>query len=71
MFSMNIWMISWFITLMTSSFFLKMWKDINHMFDLFWTSLEKLDFMLNCRNVNSMKSKWNSLNIRWCMHGSS
>ncbi len=47
-------MILWFITSMTSSFFLKMWKDMNRMFDLFnldkftevglYVKLEKCEF---------------------------
>jgi hypothetical protein len=39
----------------------KTWKSTNDMFDLFWTSLGKSNFMPNWRNVNSIKSKWNSL----------
>jgi hypothetical protein len=33
---------------------------MNDMFDLFWTSLDKLDFMPSWKNVNFIKLKWNS-----------
>jgi hypothetical protein len=48
-----------FVTLMTSSFTTRTWKNMNDMFDLFWTSLRKLDFMPSWRNVNFVKLKWN------------
>jgi hypothetical protein len=49
------------ITLMKSSFTPKTWKNMNNMFNLFWTSSRKLDFMPSWKNVNFIKSKWNSL----------
>jgi len=43
--------------------FPRTWRNMNNMFDLFWTSSKKLDFILSWKNVNSIKPKWNSLNI--------
>jgi hypothetical protein len=58
-FFVNTWMISWSITLMTSSFFPRTWRTMNDMYILFWTSLRKLDFMPSWRNSNFIKLKWN------------
>jgi ABC-type phosphate/phosphonate transport system permease subunit len=44
-------------------FFSRTWKNMNDMFDLFWTSSNKLDFMPSWRNANSITPKWNYLNI--------
>ncbi len=35
-------------------------KNMNDMFDLFWTSLRKSNFMQNSKNLNFIKMKWNS-----------
>jgi len=50
--STNIWMISWFVTLTTSSFFPRTWQTINGMYILFWTSSRKSNFTPNQSNVN-------------------
>ncbi len=63
MFSMNTWMILWFVTLITSSFVPRTWRNMNNMFDLFWTSSKKLNSTLSWKNVNSIKPKWNSSSI--------
>ncbi len=36
MFSVNIWMILWFVTSMTFSFSRRMWQTMNAMYVLFW-----------------------------------
>jgi len=59
MFFMSTWMISWSITLMTSSFSQRTWKSMDGMFKLFWTNLEKSNFMPSWKNVNFIKPKWN------------
>jgi len=60
---MNTWMILWFVTLITSSFVPRTWRNMNNMFDLFWTSSKKLNSTLSWKNVNSIKPKWNSSSI--------
>jgi len=62
-FSMNTWMILWFVTSMTSPFFPRTWRNMNNIFNLFCTSFKKLDFTLSWKNANSIKLKWNSLDI--------
>ncbi len=62
-FFMNTWMILWFVAYMTSPFFPRTWKNLNDIFNLFCTNLEKLDFTLSWKNANSIKLKWNSLDI--------
>jgi len=44
-------------------FFPRTWRKINDIFNLFWTSLKKLDSTLSWRNVNSIKLKWKFTNI--------
>jgi len=60
MFSMGIWMILWFVTLMTSSFFWRKWHTMNATYVLFWKSFGKLVFMSNWKNVDSINLRWNS-----------
>ncbi len=38
-------------------------KNMNNMFDLFWTSSKKFDYTLSWKNANSIKPKWNSSSI--------
>jgi hypothetical protein len=58
--SVNIWMILWFVTLMTSSFFQKTWQTMNTMYILFWKSSKKWIFMLIWKSVDSINQRWNS-----------
>jgi hypothetical protein len=39
------WMVSWFATLMTSSFSQRTWRTMSVMYVLFWTSLRKSNSM--------------------------
>jgi hypothetical protein len=57
---LNTWMISWFVTSMTSSFFQRTWRTMNVMYIWFWRSSGRLDFTPNWRSVNSINLKWNS-----------
>ncbi len=59
MFSMSTWMILWFVTSMTSSFSQITWQTMNVMYVLCWKSFEKLVFMPNWKNVNSINLRWN------------
>jgi hypothetical protein len=55
-------------------FFPRTWRNINDMFNLFWTSLKKLDSTLSWRNVNSIKPKWkftSILSLEMALHGPS
>lgn len=53
----------WFVTLITSSFFPRTWRNMHNMFDLFWTSSKKLNTTLSWKTMNSIKPKQNSLSI--------
>jgi hypothetical protein len=57
---MNIWMISWFVTSMTSLFSQKTWRTMSTMYIWFWRSFKRFDFMPNWRSVISINLKWNS-----------
>jgi hypothetical protein len=59
MYFMNTLMILWFLTLMTSSFFQRIWMTMNTMYAWFWRTSWKLDFMPNWRNVSSINLKCN------------
>jgi hypothetical protein len=52
-------MISWFVILMTSSFFRRTWRTMSTMYVWFWRSFGSLDFTSNWRSVNSINLKWN------------
>lgn len=52
-FFVNTWMISLVVTLTTFSFSPRTWRNVNDMYDMFWTSLRKLDFMPSWKNANS------------------
>jgi hypothetical protein len=54
------WIILWFVTLMTSSFFQTTWRTKSVMYVWFWRSFGRLDFTSNWKNVNSINLKWNS-----------
>jgi hypothetical protein len=57
---MSIWMILWFVTLITSSFSQRTWRTLSTIYVWFWRSINKLNFYLpNWRNVNSTNLKWN------------
>ncbi len=49
--STNIWMISWFVTLTTSSFFPRIWGTTNDMYILFWASSRK-------SNLHQIRVMW-------------
>jgi len=53
-FYVSTWMISLVVTLMTFSFSPRTWRNVNDMYDMFWTSSRKLDFMPSWKNVNSL-----------------
>jgi hypothetical protein len=60
MFSVRIWMILLFVTLMTFSFYWKTWQTMSAMYVLFWKNFEKLVFMSNWNNMDSINLRWNS-----------
>ncbi len=53
-FFVNTGMISLVVTLMTFSFSPRTWRNVNDMYDMFWTSLRKLNFMPSWKNANSL-----------------
>ncbi len=57
---MSIWMISWSVTSMTSSFSQRTRKTMTAMYIWFWRSFRRLDFTPNWNSVNSINLKWNS-----------